>query len=109
MTMNTLNKLQTITSRDNIKILPGVELTSEIPANERVTGQQRSLELPVTAEDKMTKIFEMMLSVMNNLFTGRTLKVKIPENTSNTLMRSFEEGNKQNESINIKHLNLYYT
>ncbi|GLV32663.1 Osiris 14 [Carabus blaptoides fortunei] len=92
MAMNTLNRLQTITSRDNIKILPGVELTSEISANEREAGQHRSLELPASIEDKFSKIFDMMLGVMNNLFTGRTLKVKIPENTSNALMRSFVEG-----------------
>lgn len=58
------------------------------------TRKQRTMELPNTAEEKISKIFDMMLDIMNNIFTGRTLKVKFNENTTNSVMRAFEEGKK---------------
>lgn len=50
------------------------------------------MELPASTEQKISKIFDMMLDVMNNFFVGRTLKVKFSENDTNSVMRAFEEG-----------------
>lgn len=49
-------------------------------------------DLPFTADERLTKMFDMMYDIFNNFFSGRTLKVKIPKVSSDDAMRALDEG-----------------
>lgn len=66
---------------------------SDNPANIRESRQLMNMDIPFAADERFSKMIDMVYDIFNNFFSGRTLKVKVPKFSSEDAMRALDEGN----------------
>ncbi|XP_058463966.1 uncharacterized protein LOC131438149 [Malaya genurostris] len=82
---------------NNIEIVPGVTFSRDPTAPVERMGKSVSENeiistLPVTSEEKSDALFDMAIDSAKRLFTARSIQIRLPEEASETIARSLEEG-----------------
>ncbi|XP_055551626.1 uncharacterized protein LOC129733990 [Wyeomyia smithii] len=82
---------------NNIEIVPGVTFSRDpnVPAErmgKSVSENEIINTLPVTSEEKSDALFDMAVDSAKRLFTARSIQIRLPEEATETIARSIEEG-----------------
>ncbi|XP_053681923.1 uncharacterized protein LOC128732657 [Sabethes cyaneus] len=81
----------------NIEIVPGVTFSRDpnVPAErmgKSVSENEIISTLPATSEEKSDALFDMAVDSAKRLFTARSIQIRLPEEATETIARSIEEG-----------------
>ncbi|KAF2899892.1 hypothetical protein ILUMI_06292 [Ignelater luminosus] len=92
--MRALKILQQAIKRDSIEIYPGIALTSENLLHDREAKaiENESEVLSADSKDQTEQLFGLIIKAAGRFFSGRTLKIKLPEINATGLSRALEEG-----------------
>ncbi|XP_055587748.1 uncharacterized protein LOC129740164 [Uranotaenia lowii] len=81
----------------NIEILPGVTFQRDpsVPADRQgksISENEIISTLPADGEEKSDTLFDMAVESAERLFAGRSIQFKLPQDASENIARSIEEG-----------------
>ncbi|XP_017771741.1 PREDICTED: uncharacterized protein LOC108559107 [Nicrophorus vespilloides] len=90
--MRALKSLQYIAKQPSLEIVPGITLNSDNPNVQRSGKSLSDEELPKDPQEKANKLYSLILDNAASVVSGRTLKISMPENVSESVSRALEEG-----------------
>ncbi|KAK4875568.1 hypothetical protein RN001_011990 [Aquatica leii] len=87
-----LKLIQQVSRSETINIFPGVSLISDNKMTQRDAKAISIEDLPENPTEKVDKLFDLFINSAVRFFSGRSLKITIPEIAPINVARALEEG-----------------